>query len=276
MLSKFTLNYRRKEALLFYILTAPFLILFAVIKLVPFIEGLWLSFTTYTGYNYGREKFVGLRNYIRVFSDADALYSLGRTFLISIITVPLGLGVGLGCALLLNKARKGVGVFRTILYLPSIIPAVAYVWLGYDLIVVSLVIMMTWGSTGGLLLNLAALQGIPDELYEAAAIDGANGWKKFTKITIPLISPVLFFNLLMGIINGLQLYTQPVLLSNGANGVLNLPLRPVYTYMVHTYQQILGYARFGYGLAMVWVLVLIINLLTVLVMKSQKFWVFYD
>lgn len=304
MLSKFTLNSRRKEALLFYILTAPFLILFAVIKLVPFIEGLWLSFTTYTGYNYGREKFVGLRNYIRVFSDADALYSLGRTFLISIITVPLGLGVGLGCALLLNKARKGLGVFRTILYLPSIIPAVAaglmwkiifnpsseglfntilgvfglgpYVWLGYDLIVVSLVIMMTWGSTGGLLLNLAALQGVPDELYEAAALDGANGWKKLTKITIPMISPVLFFNLLMGIINGLQLYTQPVLLSNGANGVLNLPLRPVYTYMVHTYQQILGYARFGYGLAMVWVLVLIINLLTVLVMKSQKFWVFYD
>lgn len=296
-------NAKRREIALFYVLVAPFVILFIATKLVPFVNGLYLSLTNYTGYNYDRVEFVGVNNYQRVFTDAQAMSSLGRTFLIGCITVPLGLIVGLGCALLLNKARKGLGVFRTIIYMPSIIPTVAaglmwriifnanegllnkflgifginpVNWLGYDHILAALVIMMTWGSTGGLLLNLAALQGIPNELYEAAALDGAGGWKKFTKITLPMISPILFFNLVMGIIGGFQLYAQPVLLAPGSNGVLNLPLKPTYTYMVHAYQQILGYSRFGYGLAMMWVLVFIINILTVIVTKTQKYWVFYS
>lgn len=297
------LNAKRREALLFYVLTAPFVILFLVIKLFPFLNGLYLSMTNYTGYNYDRVEFVGLNNFIRVVSDAHAMRALGQTFLIGFITVPLGLAVGLGCALLLNKARKGLGVFRTIIYLPSIIPVVAtglmwriifntnegllnevlgvfgidsVNWLGYDHILGALIIMMTWSSTGTLLLNLAALQGIPEVLYEAASIDGASAWKKFSRITIPMISPILFFNLVMGIINGLQLYAQPVLLAPGTNGVLNLPLKPTYTYMVHAYQQILGYSRFGYGLAMMWVLVLIINILTIVVLRTQKYWVFYS
>lgn len=168
--------------------------------------------------------------------------------------------------------NKDSGLLNKILELVGISPVH---WLGYDAILWSLLIMMTWGSTGSLLINLAALKDIPEQLYEAAAIDGANGVQKFFKITIPMISPVLFFNLIMGIINNLQLYTQPVLLSEGSNGVLNTPLRPVMTYMVHAYQQILGYSCYGYGLAMIWVLVILINILTVLVFKTQKYWVFY-
>ena len=296
------LNERKREAIFFYVLIAPFVIMFFAIKVVPFVNGLYLSFTNYTGYNYGRQAFVGLKNYVRVLGDDHAMRALGQTFLIGIITVPLGLMVGLFSAMLLNKARRGLSVFRTIVYLPAIIPTVAtglmwksifnknegllnfllapfgigpINWLGYEHILAALIIMMTWSSTGTLLLNLAALQNIPEALYEAASIDGANGWKKFWKITIPMISPVLFFNLLMGIINGLQLYGQPVLLAPGTNGVLNLPLKPTYTYMVHAYQQILGYSRFGYGLAMIWILVILINVLTVIVLKTQKYWVFY-
>lgn len=293
---------QKREAMMFYAIIAPFLIMFFLIKLVPLINGLYLSFTNYAGYNYNRLKAVGMKNYIRVFQDNDAMRCLWQTFKIGLITVPVGLAVGLFTALLLNRARRGVYVFRTIAYLPSIIPTVAtglmwriifnkdsgllnkilelvgispVHWLGYDAILWSLLIMMTWGSTGSLLINLAALKDIPEQLYEAAAIDGANGVQKFFKITIPMISPVLFFNLIMGIINNLQLYTQPVLLSEGSNGVLNTPLRPVMTYMVHAYQQILGYSRYGYGLAMIWVLVILINILTVLVFKTQKYWVFY-
>ncbi len=299
---RFKLNERKRDAIFFYTLIAPFVIMFFAIKVVPFVNGLYLSLTNYTGYNYGRQEFIGLKNYIRVLGDDHAMRALGQTFLIGMITVPLGLMVGLFSAMLLNKARRGLGVFRTIVYLPAIIPTVAtglmwkiifnknegllnflvaplgiapVNWLGYDHILAALIIMMTWSSTGTLLLNLAALQNIPEALYEAASIDGANGWKKFWKITIPMISPVLFFNLLMGIIGGLQLYAQPVLLAPGTNGVLNLPLKPTYTYMVHAYQQILGYSRFGYGLAMIWILVILINVLTVIVLKTQKYWVFY-
>ncbi len=292
----------KREAVFFYILVAPFVIMFIAIKLIPFVNGLYLSLTNYTGYNYNRLHYVGFNNYARVFGDDHAMRALLTTLKIGLITVPLGLVVGLFSAMLLNKARKGLSVFRLIIYLPAIIPTVAtgqmwkiifnrnegllnfllsllgvepINWLGYDYVLFALVIMMTWGSTGTLLMNLAALQSIPETLYEAASLDGANGWNKFWNITIPMISPVLFFNLLMGIINGLQLFSQPVLLAPGTNGVLNLPMKPTYTYMVHAYQQILGYSRFGYGLAMIWVLVIIINVLTVIVLKTQKYWVFY-
>lgn len=281
---------------------APFLIMFVGIKLVPFVNGFYLSLTNYTGYNYERINFIGIKNYMRVLGDSVALESLGRTLLIGCISVPLGLIVGLGSALLLNRARKGLTVFRTIIYLPAIIPSVAaslmwkiifnqyagglnkvlgvfgiepIQWLGYDHILYALIIMLTWSSTGSLLINLAALKNVPTVLYEAAEIDGANGFQKLKKITIPMISPVLFFNLIMGIIGGMQLYTQPVLLAAGNNGVLNRPLKPTYTFMVHAYQQILGYSRFGYGLAMIWILVIVINIMTIIVMKSQKHWVYY-
>lgn len=293
---------QKREAGLFYLIITPFLLMFLFIKLVPMVNGVYLSMTNYAGYNYNRLKFVGLRNYLRVFTDNDAVFTLLQTFKIGLITVPISMIVGLLTALLLNNARKGVYVFRTIAFLPSIIPGVAtglmwkimfnkdaglinhllnmlgvssVAWLEYDYVMYALIIMMTWGSTGSLLINLAALKDIPEQMYEAAALDGANAWQKFWKITIPMISPVLFFNLIMNIISNLQLYSQPVLLAQGVNGVLNMPLRPVMTYMVHAYQQILGYLRYGYGLAMVWVLVIIINLLTVLVFKTQKYWVFY-
>ena len=294
---------QKREAGLFYLIITPFLLMFLLIKLVPMANGVYLSLTNYAGYNYNRLKFIGFRNYQRVFTDNDAIFTLLQTFKIGLITVPISMIVGLLTALLLNNARKGVYIFRTIAYLPSIIPGVAtglmwkiifnkdaglinhllgllgipaIGWLEYDYVIYALIIMMTWGSTGSLLINLAALKDIPEQMYEAAAIDGANAWQKFWKITIPMISPVLFFNLIMNIISNLQLYSQPVLLAQGVNGVLNMPLRPVMSYMVHAYQQILGYLRYGYGLAMVWVLVIIINLLTFIVFKTQKYWVFYS
>ncbi len=293
---------QKREALLFYAIILPFLVMFVFIKLVPMVNGLYLSLTNYAGYNYNRLKFVGFKNYMRVFQDNDAMNYLLNTFFIGLITVPVGLAVGLFTALLLNRARKGVYFFRTVAYLPAIIPGVAtgimwriifnkdsglinnvlglfgvspIHWLGYDYVFYALLILMTWGSTGSLLTFLAALKNVPEQLYEAAEIDGANGIHKFFNITMPMITPIMFFNLVQGIIANLQLYTQPVLLSEGGNGILNQPLRPIMTYMVHAYQQLMGYSRFGYGLAMMWVLVILINVLTVVIFKTQKYWVFY-
>ena len=295
---------KTKEAILFYIMVFPFASMFIVIKLVPFARGIYLSFTNFTGYNLDRVRFTGLKNYIRVFNDNDAMYALFQTLKIGVITVPLTMIVGLMLALFLNRPMRGVRIYRTIAYLPSIIPAVAtgmlwrmmfnkdagvinlilsqlfgikpINWLGYDYALYALIIMMLWGSSAGLLINLAALKDIPVELYEAADMDGASGIRKLFKITLPIISPILFFNLVLGIIGGLQLYAQPVLLAPGVNGVLNVPPTPIYTYLVHTYQQIFGMARYGYGLAMIWVLFIIINLMTLIVFKTSKYWVFNE
>lgn len=247
---------QKREALLFFAIILPFLVMFVFIKLVPMVNGLYLSFTNYAGYNYSRLKFVGFKNFMRVFQDNDAMKYLLNTLFIGLITVPIGLAVGLFTALLLNRARKGVNFFRTVAYLPAIIPGVAtgimwriifnkdsglinnvlglfgvapIHWLGYNYVLYSLIILMTWGSTGSLLTFLAALKNVPEQLYEAAEIDGANSIHKFFKITMPMITPITFFNLVQGIIANLQLYTQPVLLSEGSNGVLNQPLRPIMT-----------------------------------------------
>lgn len=290
-----------RESLLFYAMILPFIAMFFAIKLVPFVNGIYLSFTNFAGYNLDRIRFTGLVNYQRVLQDNDAMVALLQTFKIGLITVPLTMVVGLMLALFLNRPIRGVGIYRTIAYIPSIVPAVAagllwrmifdrnsglinllgsvlfqlapVNWLGYDDVLKALVIMMLWGSGGNLLVNLAALKDIPAELYEAASIDGAGGVGKFWHITIPMISPILFFNLVLGIIGSLQLYGQAVLLAPGGNGVLNVPHRPIYTYLVHAYQQIFGMGRYGYGLAMIWILFIVINLMTFLVFKTSRLWV---
>jgi len=294
---------KKREAIVFYTIISPFILMFLGIRLIPFLWGIVLSFTNFTGFNYERLRFIGIDNYIRVFTDNDAMYSLLRTLEISLIIVPLGLVIGFMLAVLLNNPLKGIGIYRTIYYLPSIVPAVAIglmwkaiysqngglfngilralglpgqQWLGYDLVTVSLIIMMMWGSGGGILIYLAGLKGIPRELYESAAMDGAKPIKQFFYITIPMMTPLIFYNLIMGIIGALQLFAQPVLLSTGTSGLLNIPLRPNYTYQVHVYQQIFANQRFGYGLAMIWVIFVIIMALTFLVFRSSQLWVYYE
>ncbi len=297
------MSLRKREAIEFYTLISPFIIMFIGIRLIPFIWGIILSFTNFTGFNYDNLRFIGFDNYFRVFNDNDAMYSLLRTLQISLVIVPMGLVIGFLLAILLNNPIRGIGVFRTIYYLPSIVPAVAVglmwkaiynqngglfngilralgregiPWLGYDWVTRSLIIMMAWGAGGGILIYLAGLKGIPKELYESAAIDGARPIRQFFYITIPMMTPIIFYNLIMGIIGALQLFAQPVLLTTGSSGLLNIPLRPNYTYQVHVYQQIFANQRFGYGLAMIWIIFIIILILTFSVFRSSQFWVYYE
>jgi multiple sugar transport system permease protein len=285
----------------FYLMISPWFIVFLIFGLYPLLYGLYLSFTNFVGFNINNLRIVGLKNYINVFKDSDAMYSLWRTLYVSIIYVPISTAIGLLLALLLNRKIRGVGIYRTIFYLPSIVPVVSiglmfrflYAdkdgilnnilkflhlptvnWLDYDHATFSLIIMMLWGAGAGILINLAGLKGISRDLYEAASIDGASSYRQFMRITVPLMTPVIFFNVIMGIINALQMYIQPILLTG--TKLLDAPIRPNYFYAVHAFQQIFAYQRFAYGMALLWIMFVVILLMTIVVFTTSKYWVHYE
>ncbi|RCW49551.1 carbohydrate ABC transporter permease [Paenibacillus prosopidis] len=284
----------------FYAFVSPWLIIFIFLGLFPLLYGLYLSFTNFTGFNMNQLKFVGFSNYKTVFLDSESMYALGRTLLVTAINVPISLAIGLFLAVLLNLKIKGLSWWRTAFYIPSVVPVVSTVlmwkfifsgdgllntlfdklqlqpinWLGYEYATTALIVMLLWGAGGSLLINLAGLKGIPADLYEAAEIDGASPVRKFFTVTLPLMTHILFFNLIMGIIGSLQIYIQPILLSGKT--LLDSPIKPNYLYLVHAFQQIFAFQRFGYGLALMWVLFIAILLLTVLVFYSSRFWVYYE
>ncbi|RTE07829.1 carbohydrate ABC transporter permease [Paenibacillus whitsoniae] len=296
------MNRRTKEALEFYLFISPWFVVFMLLGLLPLLYGLYLSFTNFAGFNMHTVKWVGFENYIKVFTDNDAMYALGRTILITFLIVPSSLVVGLLLAVLLNRNVKPIGLYRMLFYMPSIVPVVAtgtmwrsiFVqdglanqllagvgmkpidWLGYDYATFSLFMMLLWGSGGGILINLAGLKGVPKYLYEAAMIDGASTAQRFMKITIPLVTPVLFFQLVMHVVLSLQIFIQPILLAGKSNSLLSLPIRPNYLFSVHAFQQIFAFNRYGYGLALLWVMFILILLLTTILFTTSKLWVFYE
>ena len=285
----------------FYLMISPWFIVFLIFGLYPLLYGLYLSFTNFVGFNINHLKIVGLQNYKNVFTDTDAMYALGRTFYITIISVPISTLIGLLLALLLNQKIKGMGIYRTIFYLPSIVPVVSiglmfrflYAdkdgilnnilnflhlptinWLSYDHATLSLLIMMFWGAGGSILINLAGLKGISKDLYEASSIDGASAFKRFISITMPLMTPVIFFNVVTGIIGVFQMYIQPILLTGLK--FLDAPIRPNYLYAVHAFQQVFAFQRFAYGMALLWIMFIVILLLTIVVFATSKYWVYYE
>lgn len=294
------LDYSQRRA--FYIIMSPFLIFLLLTKGYPLVWGIYISFTNYTGLNLDNLTFVGLSNFKRVFVDNEALPSIVRVLGISAVVVPLKLVLCIIISLLLAHAMRGVSVFRTIFYIPAVIPPVAIAlmwkgmyayngglfnmvrswlgmetvnWLGYDYVKTSLIIMLLWTAGNGALTNIAAIKGIPDDLYEAAEIEGAGLFTKVFKITLPMISNMLYMQILTTIIGTLQLFAQPVLLAGASGeGLTSVPIRPVYTYLVHVYQQIFVNMRFGYGMAMVWVIFIIIMLITFALEKTKKYWVY--
>ena len=147
-------------------------------------------------------------------------------------------------------------------------------WLGYDYIFWALILMMLWGAGGSVLNNIASIKNISQDIFEAARLDGASNFKVITKIILPLTAPMNYMALTTGIINSLQLFSQPIMLGN--NGMSSVPLEPVYTYMVHTYQQIFANLRFGYGLALTWVVFVIMIVFTVINKRLEKKWVHVD
>lgn len=290
----------------FYLFVSPWILGFLLLTLFPLVYALLMSFTNFDGIS-THWHWIGLQNYVDMVHDADVWGSLGRTVLFAVITVPLSVGGGLGLALLLNQRIRALGVFRTIFYLPSVVPVVAsaimwklifdrdagalnallerigiptITWLIDPTAFYALIIMMLWGLGGGMIISLAGLQGVPEELREAASLDGANAWEKFRNVTLPLLTPVLFFQIVTSTITALQILIQPILLaqSGAATQVISPGQVPSsnYLYMVNVYQQFFGNQRFGYGSAMLWVLFLVIMLITLLVFRSSSSWVYYE
>ncbi len=289
----------------FYLFISPWLLGFIFLSVVPLLVGLLISLSNYDGLNLMDVKFVGLRNYSRALSDTETQYALQRTGLWTLLNTPLWLAISFGLAMLMNQNVKGRGFFRTVFYLPSAVPIVATIWIwkiyldkNYGLVngvlglirpgtalpwltdyaLQSLTAISLWTGLGsGMVIFLAGLQGIPTELEEAARIDGANGWQVWRHVTLPLMTPVLFFQLVLAIISSLQAYVVPMLISPGAdNGLNNLPPRGVYLYMIHTFQQLFVFKRFGYGIAMLWLLFILIVVITFLVFRTQRYWVYYE
>jgi multiple sugar transport system permease protein len=298
----------RREARWFYLFISPWLLGFVCLSLFPLIFALFISFTNYDGLNLTTFKFLGLGNYLRTLQDRNVIFALQRTAIFALISVPLNLLWSFCIALMLTRERRRArGLFRTLFYLPSIIPIVATVWIWrlimdrnfglvngllslirpatavawlVDYPTMVLIIMSLWISTGGaMIIFMAGLQGVPRELEEAALIDGANLFQMFRSITLPLVTPVVFYQLILGIIFSLQILIEPILLTGigNTNGLMTtIPPRPNYMYMVHVYNQIFSNQRFGYGAALLWLLFLLTLALTLIVFRTSRYWVYYE
>lgn len=279
-----------------WLFASPWIIGFFIWTLGPMLASLGLAFTEWDLITPAR--FVGFENFRLMFSDPLVAQSLKVTILYAITSVPLNIFFGLIIALLLNARIIGLRFYRTAFYLPSVLSGVAVAllwrwlfspefglinqilslvgikgpsWLGdQNWALPSLVLMSIWGVGAGAIIYLAGLQGIPTELYEAAEVDGAQGWHRFWFITLPLMTPVLFFQLVVGIINALQVFTQAYIMTAG--GPNNATLFAI----LYLYQNAFVYQRMGFASALAWVLFTLILVLTILIYRSSNSWVYYE
>jgi len=293
------------ESLAGYTCASPWLIGFCVLTAGPIVLSIIYSFCRYDVLH--EAEFVGLDNYRQLLFD-DPLFwkSLGNTAFM-MLGIPLGMAVGLGVAMLLNTKVRGMQIYRTIFYLPAIVPAVAssilWIWVlnprsglinsflkmlgvtdlpgwltiadytttGWHLGAKSAIIVMgLWGAGAGMIIWLAGLKGIPQHLYEAAEIDGASRWKRFRHVTLPMLSPYIFFNLIMGIIGTLQIFAQAYIMTGGG------PDDSTMYYAYYLFNNAFRYFKMGYASALAWILFLIILALTLIQLKLAPRWVHYE
>jgi len=288
---------RERRALLVGLLfLSPWIIHFVVFELFPFLASLYYSLTVYTLLQ--PPVFVGVDNYTALFFQ-DPLFwtSMFNTVYYMVLAVGLATIVGIALAMLLNLKVRGMAVYRTIFYLPSVTPIVALsiVWLWlynsqYGIInnaisaaglptigwlsdpawaKVGLVLVSLWGVGGAVIIYLAGLQDIPQDLYEAAEIDGANSWDKTVNVTLPLLSPVILFNVITGMIGAFQYFTQAFIMTGGGPGDSTL------MYSLYLYFNAFRYFKMGYASAMAWILFLLVMAFTLLVFRSSARWVYY-
>ncbi len=289
-------NMTRREALECYLFISPVCIGLLVFTLGPILASLYFSFTEYNIIR--APKWVGLGKFHDLIQDELFWQSLKVTSLYVVMHLPISLVLALGIALLMNQKVRGIIFFRTVYYLPSVVSgvAVALLWMwifnpefGILNTLLALVniqgpawlfdehwslpaiaLMSLWGVGGSMLIYLAGLQGIPSELYEAAEIDGASRWRRFWFITLPLLSTVILFNLVMGLIASFQEFTPAYVMTSGGPNFSTL------FYNYYLYENAFEYLYMGYASAMAWVLLVIVLILTLLVFKSSPMWVFYQ
>ncbi|GCE09027.1 carbohydrate ABC transporter permease [Dictyobacter aurantiacus] len=286
-----------REARDFWLLISPWVIGFILFTGGPVVASFILSFTDYTGTS-SAPNFIGLQNYTSLFADSIFLKSLAVTTYYVVLSVPLALIGSLLLALLLNQRVRFLGVFRTIYYMPTVIAGVAlsllWQWIfnpdlgiaNYLLnllhlpsllwfqdestVIPSFVLMSLWGLGGPMIVFLASLQGIPPELYEAASLDGSNGWHKFRYVTIPMISPAILLNLVTGVIGAFQIFVQGYVITQGG------PNFASEFYVLYLFNNAFQYFKFGYAASQAWILFVIILALTIAMLQISRRLVYYE
>ncbi|MGN9842222.1 carbohydrate ABC transporter permease [Nonomuraea sp. H19] len=295
------LSLKARKAGAFYVFAGPWVLGFLALTAYPLGYALWLSLTNSDGLS-PNSRFVGLENYRELFSDPDVMSSLARTGVFTAVVVPLTIVAGLILAVLVNQPIRARGLFRTLLYLPAVMPPVgaaltfktifdrdsgaanglldllnvnAVPWLVDPYARWVLIALTLWGVGNCMIISLGGLQDMPKEVLEAARVDGATNWQSFTRITLPLLSPVLFFQVVTGVFAALQTF-MPLLLSldPSPKGVTAVP-DSNYFYMIHVFAQYFANGRYGSASAMLWVLFAITVAVTFLIFKLSKGAVFY-
>lgn len=269
-----------------------------VFTLIPMLFSLFLSFCKWdivTGLS--TIQFIGLENFQKIFDDSKFYKALEVTFKFCLISIPFYQIASLLVAMLLNMRIKFMRTFRLIFFLPSIIPTIAssMIWtqiLGKDGLInqglalvgiqgpawlntpstalYGLILMGVWGIGNTIIIYLSGLQGVGEELYEASSIDGANSFQRFFKITLPMISPTIFFNVVMAVISSFQYFTQAFVMTEGG------PLNSTLFYNLYLYTKAYKELKMGYAAALAWIMFIIILFFTLLVIKSSSFWVYYQ
>jgi multiple sugar transport system permease protein len=291
--------FTERESLTGLVFVSPFIVGFIVFSAIPMLASLVLSLTDFDPREPDEVRFIGLSNYAQMLSDPVLHQALGVTVRFALLVVPLTLAFALGVAMLVNsKLLAGRTVFRTLFYMPMQIPIVASTivwigvlhattgWLNYALEAVGLPgpnwlqstfwvgpalgLMGLWGIGNMMLIFLAGLQSVPTELYDAAKVDGAGPWSSFRHVTLPMISPVLFYNVIIALIAAFQYFTQAFVVSNGRGD----PDRATLFFNLDLYREAFGFFHMGYASAMAWLLFVVVLGLTIVLFKTAGSWVF--
>jgi multiple sugar transport system permease protein len=291
---------QKRESFAAYMYISPWVVGFLIFTLGPMLASLYLSFTDYNVLDGQQPRFIQLNNYVKLFNDPDFWQSLKVTLTFAAMSLPSGLILSFLLAILLNQKIPFVNVWRTIYFLPSVLAGVAVtlLWIlifnpqsgalnsflgvfGIDgpgwlkdpnYALLSLTIMSLWGIGGSMIVYLAGLQGVPTDLYDAAKVDGANANQRFWNVTLPMMTPVLFYNLVLGLIGTFSYFTTAFLVG-GESGA---PLKSTLFYNLNLYRTAFKYFEMGEASALAWILFAIILVLTLLVFRSSELWVFYE
>ncbi len=289
-----------RRTLTAFLFLAPWLLGFLVFTLGPVLASLYLSFTKFDLLR--PPVWVGADNYVRMFTaDYRFIQALKVTFTYLLFEVPLKLAFALLIASILDKAVRGGGIYRALFYIPSLLGgsvAIAVLWRQLfegngtinqvllwlfgiqgpswisnpNTAVYTLVLLAVWQFGSPMIIFLAGLRQIPSDLYEAASMDGASKWRQFRKITLPLLAPVIFFNMVLQVIEGFKAFTPAFIISGGTGG----PVDSTLFYTLYLYQEAFAYFRMGYAAALAWVLLIIIGAFTALSFLTSKYWVHYE
>ncbi len=292
----------RREAASGYLFVSPWLIGFLLFTIGPMVASLIFSLTRYDIVN--PPEWVGTQNYVNLFHDPIFWQSVKVTLYFAMLSLPSSLVLGFLLAVLLNQDVPGIRVWRTLYFLPSVLSGVAVTLLWVLLFnpqiglvnqvletlgikgpgwfadpnwaLPSLTIMALWGVGQNMIIYLAGLQGVPVDLYDAARVDGADAWQRFIFVTLPMMSPVLFYNVVLGLIGTFNYFTQAYVASGAVSQDVGGPVRSTLFYNIYLYQNAFEFNRMGYASAMAWVLFVIVLVLTLLVFKSSYLWVYYE